>query len=85
MSTNVATEHLAGMYFARACLACDFCDAKSEEQGACGVGANDLACAAARAHARVSQGWTDTTVAIGSGRKRYSLLKDICPGCSKRP
>lgn len=64
MSIEFEKHHTAGHLFADANMRCDFCGATSETQSACGAGASDAAISAAKAHAKVSQGWTETTVPV---------------------
>ena len=74
----------AGFSFAEAQLRCDFCDATSEPQSACGGHCRGDAADGAKAHAKVFQKWTTTTVPIKEGRKRYALLRDKCAACTSQ-
>jgi hypothetical protein len=82
MSTQIETYHLGAYFFADANVLCDFCGAKSETQGACGAGAREDASGSAKAHAKVAQKWTETTVPVREGRKTYALVRDRCAACS---
>jgi hypothetical protein len=82
MSIETSTRHFAGHFFADATVCCDFCGTKAETQGACGAEAQTLAGGIAKAHAKVFQKWTETTVPVREGRKTYALVRDACPACA---
>lgn len=81
MSATLRQYELSGFSFAESRIRCDFCGALSGKQGACGAGSGNDAIASAHAHAIVTQGWGQTTRPVVDGRKRYALVRDLCPPC----